>query len=65
MAEVDSLNGYQRQFIEGHCLGLSLCEGDVFLEMREDPQAMFIKPQIVGADFRQAIEADVLGSLRH
>lgn len=62
----DALNNYQRQFIEDYCwLGISgrttsMCEGDLYIEVRRDPTGLFLNPQLAGVDFQLANENQVL-----
>lgn len=55
MVGTDALNQYQRRFLSNHCwLGgppPTLCEGDVYVEIRKDADGSFVGAQVVAADF--------------
>jgi hypothetical protein len=58
MVRTDALNGYQKQFLLDHCVlseGTSLCEGQVYLEIRKDPRLPTVSPQMVGAQFKEGL----------
>jgi len=54
----DALNQYQRQFLSTHCWPggppPTLCEGDVYLEIRKDARGFFVEAQVLAADFGDA-----------
>lgn len=58
MAGVDALNEYQKGFLAEYCFSVigeetSLCEGDVYLEIMRDSRGLFIRPQMLGAQFSE------------
>jgi hypothetical protein len=66
MVGTHALNSYQQEFLSRHCwstlLGepTSVCEGKVYLEIRRDPQSLFIGAELVGAEFEPADRATLL-----
>jgi len=56
MVRADALNEYQKQFLLDNCVlseGTSLCEGQVYLEIRKGSRLPFVSPQMVGAQFNE------------
>ena len=42
----------------------SLCEGKVYLEIKRDPRGLFVNAELVGADFGEADQKDLLQYLQ-
>jgi hypothetical protein len=64
MVGTDALDQYQHRFLSTHCWPggppPTLCEGDVYIEIRRDPRGLFVEAQVVGADFVAADAKAVL-----
>lgn len=57
MVGSDALNAYQKRFLSDHCFSsshTSLCEGEVFLEIRQSVDQIAVRPEIVGARLKNA-----------
>jgi hypothetical protein len=64
MVGTDALDQYQRQFLSTYCwMGgppPTLCEGDVYLEIRRDARGFNVEAEVIGADFAEGDPKAVL-----